>query len=112
MARQLSQTPQGVGGGAALAVRAGAVQRAGDDAGGGRFADAADAGEHEGVGDAVQREGAAEGFDEGVLADQVVERRGAVFAGQHAVGGRSLRRRRGGWRRVAEQSRAIGGRRG
>ena len=45
----------GIGGRAAGAVRAGAVQRAGDDAGGGGLADAAHAGQHEGVRDAAER---------------------------------------------------------
>ena len=44
----------GIGGGAAGAVGADAVQRAGDDAGGGGLSDAADAGQHEGVRDAAE----------------------------------------------------------
>ena len=78
----------GIGGRAAVAVRAGAVQRAGDDAGGGGLADAAHAGEHEGVGDAAGGEGVAQGAHHRLLADQVVEAGRAVFAGEHAIGGR------------------------
>ena len=50
-----------IGGGAALPVRTDAIQGAGDDAGGGGLAHAAHAGEHEGVRDAVEREGASAG---------------------------------------------------
>ena len=102
--------------GAAGAVRPHAVQRARDDSGGGGLAHAAHAGEHEGVGDAVQREGVAQDSDHRVLADQVVEGGRAILAGQHAVGrglGLCGGRRRGqaGRSRLAEQAGAFGHRR-
>ena len=74
-----------VGGRAAGAVRADAVQRAGDDAGGGGLADAADAGEHEGMRDAAGGEGVAQDAHHRLLADQVVEAGRAVFPRQHPV---------------------------
>ncbi len=85
------------------AVRAGAVQGAGDDAGGGGLAHAADAGEHEGVGDAAGGEGVAQGAHHRLLPDQVVEARGAVFPGEDAVG-RGVHSGCWLWRRVAEQA--------
>ena len=109
----------GLGRRAAGAVGADAVQGAGDDAGGGGLADAAHAGEHEGVGDAALGEGVAEGADQRVLADQLGEGGGAVFAGEHAIGragGGRRRRVRGRGRgggcvafTAAEQARAFGG---
>ena len=76
----------GIGGRAAGAVGPDAVQRAGDDAGGGGFADAAHAGQHEGVRDPAGGEGVAQDAHHRLLADQVVERRRPVFARQHPIG--------------------------
>ncbi len=80
-----------IGGRAAGAVRADAVQRAGDDAGGGGLADAAHAGQHEGVRDPADGEGVAQDAHHRLLADQVVEAGRAVFARQHAVGALAAR---------------------
>ena len=88
---QFGADAAGIGGRAAVAVRADAVQRAGDDAGGRGLADAAHAGEHEGMRDAAGGEGVAQGAHHRFLADQVVETGRAVFAREHAVG-RSRRR--------------------
>ena len=89
----------GVGGGAAGAIRPGAVQGPGEDTGGGGFAGAAHAGEHEGMGDTLHGKGIAQGTHQPVLADQIIEPGGTVFAGQNAVGGSG----RGGLRFIAEQ---------
>ena len=62
------------------------VERAGEDAGGGRLADAADAGEHVGLRDAAGAEGVGQRPDHRLLADQVGEALRPVFARQHAVG--------------------------
>ena len=100
----------GIGGGAAVAIGADAVERAGDDACGGGLADASDAGEHPGVGDSVLREGVAEDADHRLLADQVGEGGGTILACQDAVGRGSRGSRlegRGGWG-VAEQAGATG----
>ena len=50
-----------------------AVERAGQDAGGGRLADAAGAGEHERLRDAAGRDGVAEGLRDALLPDHLVE---------------------------------------
>jgi hypothetical protein len=78
----------GLGAGAALAVRADAVEGAGEDARGRRLAHAAHAGEDVGLGDAPGRDRVAEGTDRGLLADQVGEAGRAVLAGEHPVGRR------------------------
>ena len=52
-----------------------------------RLADAANAGEHEGVGDAAGREGVLQCADHPLLTDQVVEIPRTVFASEHGVGG-------------------------
>ena len=98
-----------IGGRAAGAVRADAVQRAGDDAGGGRFADAAHAGQHERVRHAADGEGVAQNAHHRLLPDQVVERRRPVFARQHAVSGGVHRRGCCGRQRVAKQARTLRG---
>ena len=69
-----------------LAVRADAVERAGDDARGGGLAHAAHAGEHEGMGDAAGGEGVGQGAHQRFLPDQAGEIGGAVFARQDAIG--------------------------
>ena len=56
------------------------VQRAREDAGGGRLADAAHAGQHVGLRDPVHLERVAQRADHDLLADEVVESLGAVFA--------------------------------
>ena len=75
---------------AALAVGADAVQRAGDDAGGRGLADAAHAGEHEGVRDAARGDGVAQGAHHRLLADQGGEIDRTVFAGEYPIGKRRL----------------------
>ena len=62
------------------------IQRAGEDARGRRLADAAHAGEDPGLRNAPGLERVRDGAHHRVLADQVGEGRGAVFARQHAVG--------------------------
>ena len=74
------------------AVRQFVVERAGDDARGGGLADAAHAGQDEGLRDAAGGEGVRNGADHRLLADQVVEAGGAVFARQHAIMLAGLRR--------------------
>ncbi len=93
----------GIRGRPAGAVRAGAVQRAGDDAGGGGLAHPAHAGEHEGMGDPAGGEGVAQDAHHRLLADQVVEAGRAVFAGEHPVG-RGMHRL---GQRLAEQAGAV-----
>ena len=61
------------------------VERAGEDAGGGCLADAAHAGEDPSLRDAAGLERIRDRAHHGVLADEVVEAGGAVFAGEHAV---------------------------
>ena len=85
----------------------GAVQRAGDDAGSGGLAHAADAGEHEGVRDATGGEGVAQDAHHRGLTDEVIEASRAILACEHAIGD-GLHRLRSG---AAEQARAFGGRR-
>ena len=75
------------------------IERAGEDARGRGLADAAHAGEDPGLRDAAGLERIRDGAHHGVLADQVVEARRAVFARQHAIAGRRRRRRIGGRRR-------------
>ena len=103
IATQSGHTPQGSAVGPPGAVRAGAVQRAGDDAGGGGLADPAHPGQHEGVRDPAGGEGVAQDAHHRLLADQVVEAGRAVFAGEHPVG-RGVHRL---GRRVAEQAGAV-----
>src|SRR6185312_7293143 len=67
------------------AVRQFVVEGAGEDAGGGRLADAAHAGEDPGLRDAAAVEGVGDGADHRLLADQVLERGRAVFAREDAV---------------------------
>ena len=61
------------------------VQAAREDAGRRGLADAAHAGQHPGMRDAPGREGVAQRAHHRLLADQVVEARRAVFAGEHLV---------------------------
>ena len=68
------------------------VERARQDARGRGLADAAHAGEDPGLRDAAGLERVRERAHHGVLADQVVEGRRAVFARQHAVARRPRRR--------------------
>ena len=76
-----------------LAVGAYAVERARDDAGRRRLSHAADARQHEGMGDAAGGEGVLERLDERFLPDQAGEILRAVFAREHAIGFALLRRR-------------------
>src|SRR5690348_17337548 len=69
----------------ALAVGPDAIERAGDDACGRRLADAADAGEDEGMGDAAGGDRVGERPDHRLLADELRKRRWPVFAREHAI---------------------------
>ncbi len=73
------------GGGVDLAGD-GIIERAGEDAGGGRLADAAHAGQHVGLRDAAGAERVGERLHHRLLADQVGEGRRTVFAGEHTIG--------------------------
>ena len=68
----------------------GIVEAAGEDAGGGRLADAAHAGQHIGLRDAAGRKGIGEGADHRLLADEIVEAARTVFAREHPVGAARL----------------------
>jgi hypothetical protein len=87
MALQFSHTPQGSVVGPPVPVRPDAVQPLGDDARRRRLARAANAGQHEGLGDAVGREGVLQGPHHGVLSDQVGKGLGPVLARQNLVAG-------------------------
>ncbi len=87
-----------IDGRSAGAVRPDAVQRAGDDAGGRRLADAAHAGEHEGMGDAAGGDGVAQGAHHRFLADQGREIDRTILAGEDAVGKCGLPAALGGFR--------------
>src|SRR5690348_9254850 len=72
----------------ALAVGPDAIERAGDDACGRRLADAADAGEDEGMGDAAGGDRVGERPDHRLLADELRKYRPTTFAeliGQEAM---------------------------
>jgi hypothetical protein len=64
----------------------GIVEGAGEDAGGGGLADAADAGQHVGLRDAAGAERIGQRAHHRLLADQVGEARRAVFPGEHPIG--------------------------
>jgi len=68
------------------AVRQFVVQRAGENAGRGGFADAAHPGQDPGLRNPSGFEGIGNRADHGVLADQILKAGGAVFARQHAIG--------------------------
>ena len=85
----MSQSSHGVVGRPAHAVEA-----LGEDAGDRGLADAAGAAEQVGVGDAVQPDGVAQGLDDVVLADDVLEPLRPVAAGDDGVAGRIGGRRR------------------
>ena len=76
----------GLGRRAAGAVGADAVERPGDDARRRRLADAAHAGEDEGVGETARVEGIGQGAHHGLLADQFSEGRRPVLAGEDPIG--------------------------
>ena len=63
-----------------------AVERAGQDAGAGRLAAAARAGEHERLGDAPALERVAQRPGHGLLAEHVIETLGTPLAGEDLVG--------------------------
>ena len=73
---------------AAGAVRADAVERPRDDAGGRGFAGAADAGQDEGLRDAPGRDRVRQGTDHRLLPDHLGKSLRPVFAGENAIGGR------------------------
>ena len=96
------------------AVRAGAVERAGDDPGGRRLADAAHAGQHEGMRQTARLDGVGQGADQRFLADQFGEVAGAVFPREDPIGlggagrGGSFRRRRAeGGKRLIGQNETL-----
>ena len=62
------------------------VEAAGEQARRGGLADAAHASEHEGMGNAARLERVRERADHGLLADQVGEEAGPVFAGENLIG--------------------------
>ena len=62
-----------------------AVERLGQDAGGGGLADAAGAGEEVGVGDAIGLDGVGQGLGDRLLADEVGELLRPIAAGQDGV---------------------------
>ena len=70
------------------------IQRAGENSGGGGFADPAHPGQDPGLRNSPRLERIRNGADHGLLADQIVETGGAVFARQHPVGLAGLRARR------------------
>ena len=76
-----------IGGRPAFAILAHAVERPRDDPRRRRLADAAHAGQHEGMRDAAGLEGVGEGADQRVLTAQIGESRRPVFARQNAIGG-------------------------
>ena len=79
------------------------------DAGGRRLADAANAGEHPGLGNAIGNERIGQGPHHGGLANQVVEILGAVLARQHPVRG-GLNRGERETRKARRVARNAGGR--
>jgi hypothetical protein len=70
----------------ALAVRAGTVERARDDPGGGGLADPAHTREHESLGHAPALDRIGQGAHRRLLADQIGEAGRAVLARQHLIG--------------------------
>src|ERR1700730_9676721 len=64
------------------------IEGTGEDARGRGLADAAYPGQNIGLVDAFEGEGVRQSLDHGVLADQILEARGAVFAGKDAIGSR------------------------
>ena len=62
------------------------IEGAGENARGRGLADAAHAGQNIGLVDAVEVEGVRQRADHRLLADQILEARGAVFAGKDAIG--------------------------
>ena len=85
---------------------AGAVERLGEDAGGGGLAGAARPDEEIGVGEAVLRDGIAQRPHDVVLSEDVVERLRAVLAGEDLV----AHRRAGRLKSTRRRERAIFGR--
>ena len=78
-------------------IRQFVIQRAGENPRRGGLADPAHAGQDPGLRNTPGLERVGDGADHGLLADQVVEAGGAVFARQHAIG--CTRRRASGYRR-------------
>ena len=72
--------------GAAAVRRQFIIEGAGEDARRRGLADAAHAGQNIGLVDTVEVEGVRQRPDHGLLADQILETRGAVFAGEDAIG--------------------------
>ena len=75
----------GVGGVEVCFGAVGAVEGFGEDAGGGGFSGAARADEEVGVGEAVLGDGVAQGADDVVLSEDVVEGFGAIFPGEDLI---------------------------
>jgi hypothetical protein len=67
-------------------IRPFVVERTGENPRRGGFADAADAGQYPGLRNPARFERIRDGADHGLLADQVLETGGTVFARQHPVG--------------------------
>ncbi len=67
------------------------IEGAGEDARGRGLADAAHAGQNIGLMDSVEVEGVRQRPDHGLLADQILEARGAIFAGEDAIGAVDIR---------------------
>ncbi len=85
-----------------LAVRADAVERAGDDARGGGLAHAAHAGEHEGMGDAAGGEGVGQRAHQRLLPDQAGEVAGAGICAPGPDRAQRRPRELARWRRGVE----------
>ena len=62
------------------------IEGAGEDARGRGLADPAHAGQNIGLMDSLEVEGIRQRPDHGLLADQILETRGPIFAGEHAIG--------------------------
>ena len=63
-----------------------AVERFGQDAGGGSFADTASTREQVGVGDTVHLYGVDQGFGDGLLADDLIKMLRAPFSRYYLIG--------------------------
>ena len=74
-----------IDGGRAGAVLVLVIEAAGEDAGGGGLADAADAGQHPGMRNPAGREGVPKRADHRLLADEIVKAVGPVFPGKNPV---------------------------
>ena len=69
-----------VGRGAAIAIWPNAVERPGDNAGSRRFPNASNAGEQEGMGDAIRLKRIGQRAHQHLLANEIIEGGGAIFS--------------------------------